>query len=555
MARTRWSTFTAMAVFLATSCNLVAALGASTPDFTHYHYFKERRILHLDPGQIAILDQGSSSTDRTARFLGDAGYDEPALVRRSVPGWTLFQLSEASGTPGLATGGEAVSQNITRLVDLDREERFFFAPVFTGDFGPIIPSRSILVRFRGDLTEGEIAGALDRFGIAGAKRFAFGNMHNTYKIQTAFRSGIETLRMANQLAVQPEVVAAEPDMMFSGRSALTPNDPNFSVSWGLHNTGQLGGTPDMDIDAPEAWDRTTGSGSSTILTVIIDTGVEQTHPDLHQFPGSDFTSQAGDGGPINVCDNHGTPVAGVVGSTIDNGLGTAGVAPGAWIISARTFISTMDADGNCVGWETFSSWTVDALAWAEVINARVTNNSNFYGFQSSIIASTYQDTRDSKGMVHFASAGNFSIPQVEWPAALPSVHAITAIERSGNRASFSSWGAEVAFTGPGDYITTTDRTGSAGYTSIDYVLNISGTSYSTPMIAGVAALLFSEAYSLDADEVDTLLRSSAVDLGPAGWDQIFGWGLPNAAQALSGLDLFSDDFESGDTSEWSVSKP
>jgi subtilisin family serine protease len=102
---------------------------------------------------------------------------------------------------------------------------------------------------------------------------------------------------------------------------------------------------------------------------------------------------------------------------------------------------------------------------------------------------------------------------------------------------------------------TTDRTGSDGWTSGDYAPDVWGTSFSSPMIAGVAALLVSEASSLDADEVDALLRSSALDLGAPGWDQIYGWGLPKAAAALEALDRFADSFESGDTSQWSFSSP
>lgn len=552
--RRPWSSIlAALAVLVAACSSLESALAASSSDFTHYYYFNEERALDLDSNRLAILDAGSSSTARVDRFLRDAGYEAPALAPRPIRGWSFFRLAEASGTPELASGADSVSSTISRLLELDRDERFFFAPVFAGDLGSIVPTRTILVQFRSDLGQAEIVKALDELGVGSLKRSPLGSMENAFEIEAGSRSGIEVLKLANLLAVQPEVVAAEPDMMFEGRSGHIPNDPNFSASWGLHNTGQLGGTPNIDVDGPESWDRNTGSPS--VVTVIIDTGVDQNHADLHQLPGVDVTSDGGNGGPVNSCDNHGTPVAGIVGSVMNNGLGTAGVAPDAWIASARTFISVVDPQLDCdEGWSTLSSWTVEALDWAQAMGVRVTNNSNFYNFQSSIIASKYQETRDA-GMVHFASAGNSAIPHVEWPASLPSVNAITAIASSGNRASFSSWGAEVAFTGPGDNLFTTDRTGFAGWTTGDYAPNVWGTSFSSPMIAGVAAVLLSEAYSLDADEVDALLRASALDLGAAGWDQIFGWGLPKSSEALEALDFFSDSFESGDTSQWSVSKP
>jgi len=425
--------------------------------------------------------------------------------------------------------------------------------VFAGRFGSIIPTRKVLVKFDENLGEVEIADVLAEQGAGAMKRFPLGGMMNAFAIEVASRSGIEVLALANRLAVQPEVLTAESNMMFSGRSGHIPNDPSFSESWGHHNTGQLDGTPDMDVDVPEAWERT--KGGDFVTTIIIDTGVEQLHPDLHQLFGFDVTDDAGDGGPMNACDNHGTPVAGIVASTIDNNLGTAGVAPEAWIRSIRTFQSVVSTGCNSTpGWETETQWTIDALVFAESLNARVTNNINFYDFQSPSIAQKYQETRD-EGMLHFASAGNDAVQHVEYPASLPSVHAVTAISRTGNQASFSSWGAEVTFTAPGDDLFTTDRTGSDGWTSGDYAPDVWGTSFSSPMIAGVAALLVSEASSLDADEVDALLRSSALDLGAPGWDQIYGWGLPKAAAALEALDRFADSFESGDTSQWSFSSP
>lgn len=541
-------------IVAALSCSWAIALAAPSSDFSHYYYFKERRPLHLDASRLAILDSGAVSTNQVRGFLQAAGFEDPTLLKQSLAGWSLFQVASASGTAELvpgsgSSGAESVDELIAELIGKDQDERFFFAPVFTSDFGVIIPTPNLLVQFGAAVTETQIEKLMHELGMGTSSRSPLGTMKNTFVVQPGSRSGVEVLKLANQLALQPEVVAAEADMLFDGRSSFIPNDPNFSASWGLHNTGELGGTPDVDINAPESWDRNTGSGG--VFTIIIDTGVDEFHPDLHQLGGIDVTFDEGHGGPVNACDNHGTAVAGFVGSRIDNGLGTVGVAPSAWILSARTFISSLTCDGS---WSSLSSWTVDTLNWAQSINARVTNNSNSYGFQSSIIAAKYQETRDA-GMVHFGSAGNRAVQEVGWPAALPSVHAITAITSSGNLASFSSWGAEASFTGPGENLFTTDRTGFDGWTRGDYIAGVGGTSYSTPMIAGVAALLISEASSLEPDEVDALLRASSVDLGASGWDPVFGWGLPKGDGALEALDLFSNSFESGDTSKWSSATP
>ena len=79
-----------------------------------------------------------------------------------------------------------------------------------------------------------------------------------------------------ELRGNPLVEYAEPNYIV--RAVLMPNDPQFAQLWGLHNTGQTGGTPDADIDAPEAWD--IHRGSSDVIIAVIDTGVAYNHPDL-----------------------------------------------------------------------------------------------------------------------------------------------------------------------------------------------------------------------------------------------------------------------------------
>lgn len=526
--------------------------GLQTPaaaTWEQYYYFDEARTLQLDTATVAALNLAGRSSE-LGGFLTESEFAGSETRDLPIPGWSLFDVSEASSTPSLAPD-EQIASDIAALIQQDQNEDFFFTPVFVGELGPIIPSNSILVVFEDDVTETEVATALAAVGLGSTQRTALDGAWNAYSLTDVSRSGITVLERANALAQRSEVIAAEPNMVFQGQSASTPNDPFYPASWGLDNTGQTGGTPDIDIDAPEAWERT--EGSSQVLTVILDTGVDQYHQDLRQLPGYDVTYDAGNGGPINSCDNHGTPVAGIVTSIIDNGLGTVGVAPKTWTISIRTFQSVVTSACD-QGWYTETYWTVNALDLAQVLGARVTNNSNFYGFTSSVIATKYQQTRDA-GLIHFASAGNFAQQFVEYPASLSSVYAVTAIEDSGNRASFSSWGPQVAFTGPGEDLYSTDRTGFAGWTSGNYASGLWGTSFSSPMVAGVTALLLSEAFSLDADEVDALLKASALDLGTTGWDQLFGWGLPKASDALEALDLFSDDFESSDTSRWSNAQP
>lgn len=540
---------------------LVATEQTPTDTGYGYYYFDERRSLDLDPNQIAIFDQGESSPEAIEGFLKSAGYEKASLRSLPVRGWHLFSLREASGSAELATRAEASSgtvlpdhpeEVVPRLADLDVNGEFFFSPVFAGSLGPIIPTSRILVRFADGIDSIEASSILREVGLATAERRLAGMFDYWYEIEPIERSGFTVLDLANRLVQHPSVIAAEPDMVFTGGGGYFPNDPNLLQSWALYNYGQYpGGVADVDLDGLEGWDRT--FGDSSIVTVIIDTGVDQSHPDLHQIvPGYDATFENGDGGPVNACDNHGTPVAGMVSAVIDNGLGSVGVAPHTRVVSARAMISD-PLDCN-LPWTTQTSWTVEVLDWAYSQGFYVTNNSNKYGFESSLIEQKYEETK-SGGIVHFASAGNDANTNVWFPAKLDSVNAVSGINSAGDLWFKSVWGNEIMFSAPGNQIFSTDRLGSAGWTSGDYASPLEGTSFSSPLVAGVAALLLSKASSLDPVEVEELLAESATDLGPAGRDIYFGWGMPNAASVLDALDMFEDSFDSGSLSSWSGTTP
>ncbi|RPJ53945.1 MAG: hypothetical protein EHJ95_01235, partial [Methanobacteriota archaeon] len=138
---------------------------------------------------------------------------------------------------------------------------------------------------------------------------------------------------------QPEVLYAEPDYVVHAVSV--PNDPQLGYLWGLHNTGQTGGTADADIDAPEAWEIATGSTS--VVVAVVDTGIEASHPDLAGNLWTNSGEVAGNGidddgnGYIDDVhgwdfhnddrdpfdDNgHGSHTAGTIAATGNNGIGT-----------------------------------------------------------------------------------------------------------------------------------------------------------------------------------------------------------------------------------------
>lgn len=488
----------------------------------HYYYLFDTPVaMELDPRQVAVLRSGQVTRAGIAEPLSRiAGVASDAVEAWPIEGWSIGHLDPT----------QRAAADIRQMTDdLSADPSVTFAsPVFVGaDGGPVIITPEILVRFDQGVSPADAEQTLADLGVGLIEEHSFGGLENAYRVRSLSRSGFEVLDAANRLAVRDDVIFAEPDVIFTGRSAQAPpNDALFSSLWGLDNTGQFGGAPGMDMQALTAWDLE--EGDSSILVMVIDNGVQQDHPDINQRPGNDFTSDASvSGGPVNNCDRHGTAVAGCIAGLKNNAIGVTGIAPGCRVASARCMISTLDCTG---GWTSQASWTVSALNWASVIGVRVTNNSNGYGFVSSAIQSTYQSTRGN-GMVHFASSMNDGASSIGYPASISTVNAVGSIDSDGDRSSFSNFGNGLAFMAPGHSIETTDRTGADGYNSTDYHL-ISGTSFASPYTAGVAALVLSMTPSLTASEVESILRTTARDLGAPGYDTTFGNGLVQAHDAV-----------------------
>lgn len=495
---------------------------ADDPGGFHIHYFKQRRELTLDPaGRLAV--RFSDAADPLRADLAPVIAPE-RLEPMVIKGWNLLGAPVAEAQRPFIDRRELAQ----RIAEASQDPRIdFVSPVFVDAFGgPLVVTPDLLVGFTPEATPQQIAEILANEGLDVLVEADWGRMPGVYRVRGLSRSGLEVLDAANRLATLDQVRFAEPDMMFTGLGDLFPNDPGFSSCWGIHNTGQFSGVVDRDMDGPEAWDVSIGNPGIGVL--IIDTGVQQDHPDINQVAGADLTSEGpGFGGPVNSFDNHGTAVAGCVSATINNGLGTVGIAPGCVSVSARTFIS-INAQGN---WNSVASWTVNALTFGENVGCRVSNNSNGYGFTSSAIANKYNTSRNG-GMVHFASAGNNGTTTIGYPANLPTVNAVAALTPTGALASFSDRGVGLAFSAPGTSVYSTDRTGSAGYSGNDYAF-VQGTSFASPYTAGVAALVLSKNAVLSAVEVEDILEATCVDLGDAGYDTNFGWGFVNAAAALA----------------------
>jgi len=350
--------------------------------------------------------------------------------------------------------------------------------------------------------------------------------------------------VARRLRQDPRVADAVPDRWLRPMDT-TPNDPLFAT-----NQPYLGSPTTVigGVNLPRAWDRS--RGSSNIVVAVVDTGYLD-HPDLsgrlvagYDFISSTTVSVDGDGRDGDAHDPgdytpsgttcqdgttdptsswHGTRVAGVLGAATNNVQGMAGVD---W--SAR--IQPVRVSGRCGA---LLSDTVDGMRWAGGLSvtgvpanptpARVVNVSLGGGKCSSIEQQTVNDL-NAAGVIVVAAAGN-SASAVEAPADCTGVIAVTAHTNDGDHASYANSGTQVAISAPGggcgatrivngtcatpSLIVTTSNDGAAGPGNFVYDLRSAGTSFATPIVSGVVALMLAVNPQLTPAQVTAVLKNTA----------------------------------------------
>ncbi|AXL50756.1 hypothetical protein DSC91_003101 [Paraburkholderia caffeinilytica] len=342
------------------------------------------------------------------------------------------------------------------------------------------------------------------------------------------------------IASDPDVEYVEPDTPMSGASA--PNDPLYSSQWGLGSDLDPGQST-KGIRAEGAWAMTSGAGG---VIGLVDSGVTS-HSDLDAniLPGYDFTyeTRGGDGRDTGVPSGytcsitwHGTHVAGIMAAVTNNGIGIAGVAPAAKVVSARVLNGC--ANGSL-------SNVVDGIMWAaggmvqgvpanphpaKVINASLGG----YGMCSATMQAAI-DYATSRGAVVVVAAMNEANDAAKYqPANCHNVITVGNSARSGVRYYDSNYGPVVDIAAPGDWILSTYNSGTStpGVESYSYQ---NGTSMSAPMVSGVVALAQSVAPTpLSAAEMRALIQQNAQPF-PAtfDWTRSLGAGILDATATIA----------------------
>jgi hypothetical protein len=343
---------------------------------------------------------------------------------------------------------------------------------------------------------------------------------------SAFRSGFEHWRLGPgrnteqtiaQYRGNPHVAYIEPNYVVGINVA--PNDPRYPELWGMHNTGQTGGTAGVDIDAERAWNVSTGS--SSVVVAVIDTGIDYNHPDLaanvwtnpgeiagngvdddgngfiDDIHGWDFVNH--DNNPFDD-NNHGTHCSGTIGGAGDNAVGVAGVN---WHVKIMA-LKFLNGGGSGS-----TADAVSAIDYGTMMGVDVMSNSwGGGGFSQALLDAI--NGAAAADIVFVAAAGNGGSDGVgddndvtpNYPSNYdaPNVIAVAATDHIDARASFSNYGLHtVDLAAPGvDILSTTPG---ATYSVF------SGTSMATPHVAGACALIRAVSPGISAVNLKQVLLS------------------------------------------------
>ena len=358
---------------------------------------------------------------------------------------------------------------------------------------------------------------------------------------------VDSIKIAEKLAEYmslDNVVYAEPN--YKVEAFMVPDDSYYSYQWNFDND-EFGG-----INMEKAWDISQGQG---VTVAVVDTGIAyedfcdgsdwwttcyKKAPDLADtcfVEGYDFvnndTHPNDDSSP-----GHGTHIAGTIAQSTNNSYGVAGVAHKACLMPIKIL--------NSRGGGTYADMA-EGIYFAADHGAQVINISSGGSSDSSTLKNAVSYAYNH-GVTIVAGAGNSSSATKAYPAGYDDyVIAVGATQYDQELAYYSNYGSHIDLVAPGgnsrldqnsdgygDTILQQSQTISySGSVSFKYYF-MQGTSMAAPHVSGVAALVLSNGNASTPDQVKNVLQTTAEDLGAAGKDNTYGWGLIDAFAALGG---------------------
>ncbi|MHC4462770.1 MAG: S8 family serine peptidase [Planctomycetota bacterium] len=373
---------------------------------------------------------------------------------------------------------------------------------------------------------------LQRLKQAG-ERAAVPALDRIYKLQLDLEPDQSIQQVLAAYNNDPSVEYAELNYIVS--ICKTPDDSLYSLQWPLNNTGQdypesgyynpPPGTPDCDIDAPEAWDIHTGS--SKVIVAVVDSGVDYKHRDLQD---SIWVNQTELNGADDVDDDdngyiddiygydfinndsdpfddlgHGTHCSGTIAARGNNGLDIVGVCWNAKIMALKF----LDAEGAG-----YTSDAATAFYYAVANGADVISNS-WGGDDYSETLEEAINYAHSQGVIMVAAAGNSYSDSPHYPAYYEHMIAVAATNSNDAKPSFSNYGDWVDIAAPGVDILSLRASGTSRGTPYDSHTTVAtGTSMACPHVAGACALLLSFNATLTSDDVNDILMETGDPISP-----------------------------------------
>lgn len=307
------------------------------------------------------------------------------------------------------------------------------------------------------------------------------------------------------------------------------------------------------VDAFEAWDYSRVEGSVTVA--ILDTGFYFEHEDLENVYNTElawdaYTQESLTSSAASSSYAHGIHVSGIVSGEANNGVGIAGISYNADILPIEVFY--YDSYYGVVTTDTILirayNYIFDLIDADSIDNLRVINMSlGGYGSANQSMRAVIQEAQNDYNILTVAAGGNgddYGNPYTaySYPADYDEVVSVVALDSTNTRASWCDYNDQKNISAPGVDITSTY------YGSITAYRQASGTSMASPLVAGVAAMLFAADPTLTVEEVKDVMYTTATDLGDEGRDDYYGYGMINPVEALKQVSGASVQVEDGSSS-------
>ena len=496
---------------------LVFLFQLSTAQTNYYWSDNEKINLTEDYSSIIVHLKSTASVNTAANRLSTENKLESIEIHEAKNSMILTLKEGSSRTPN----------QWRSAIGIDEKDIRSISPAFRLDDGfPLWNTHKVILKMKRGNSINLLEEYLSKYN-AWVREEQFGNiLVETDQID-------QILKLSNEIRESGLVEYAHPD--FYARVTQF-SDPLYPYQFQMNNTGQLidghAGQVDCDVDAPEAWAITTGSSNITIA--VIDDGLED-HEDFNDSNGNSrllngYTPANNGNGTPKSSAKHGVPCAGIITAS-HNGIGVKGLAPESKFFSVNIFY----------GGESTSDLAA-AFNWAVNNGADVISNS--WGYSScslnlsvltNAINNAANNGRNGLGCVIVFASGNNNFSCVTYPGKLDSVIAVGAVTNKGVRSFYSNYGSDLDVVAPSNGaagVRSTDRMGSAGYTSTNYTNSFGGTSAACPAVAGVAALALAANPSLNSSTIRAIISETADDMGPSGNDPQYGNGRANAHQAV-----------------------